>query len=873
MNLTGKFRVISRRARASLFRALLAAAGTSSTGAAQPAVNSPQPIENDSVSMPELLTFVEAQYPEAAERNGLEADVVLALQIDTEGRVTDAEVVESAGPDFDQAASAAARKFVFQAARRRGRPVAARILYRYSFRLRPPPQEPAPAPAAVSFQGTLRASVGDYALAGAKVRLSQGKTLVAESVSDESGRFELGPLTPGDYRVTVEAEGFEPYAGTEQLSGTEQLLFTYRLEPKADDPTEIVVRGTRPAREVTRRTVSRRELGRAPGTSGDALRALQNLPGVARAPSLSGVLVVRGNGDQTTPVLVDGMWIPNVYHFAGLSSIVPTEMLDQIDFYPGNFSVRYGRALGGMVDARLRATRGDGKYHGLLQVDLVDARAMLEGPVPLLSGWNFLAGVRRSHLDAWLVPLLEGEETQITGAPVYYDFQLLADTRPTPKSYLRLGFLGADDRFRLLSEGSAAGGALESVNASWGIGAIYNVTPSDKLRLDFSLTMARFHQRFAVSTILVDTFAFGSLARGELEYRFWKNAVLRAGYDVLVAPYTVEGRLPEDPGPNAPDIGSFVTTPTRALETDGIFLQPAMFVEMDMLPSPRTQVITGVRLDYTHDHGRFDVSPRITARHDIRTGPWRTTLKAGTGLFFQPPGLGEVALSDDETTLRSMRSFQNSAGVEQALSEGIELSLEGFYNLLDELVSRQAGADGVLRYNNFGTGRIFGAEAMLRYADDGRFFGWLSYTLSRSERTWVPGEPSALFGLDQTHILTALGSVGLGRGWEIGGRFRYVTGNLYTPCRGGTFSAISTTYLCLNGSPNSRRLPPFHQLDVRLEKNWVFTDFTLGAYIDLINAYNRENPDFISYNFNYSQSRPQSGSLPLVPSLGLRGEF
>jgi len=66
---------------------------------------------------------------------------------------------------------------------------------------------------------------------------------------------------------------------------------------------------------------------------------------------------------------------------------------------------------------------------------------------------------------------------------------------------------------------------------------------------------------------------------------------------------------------------------------------------------------------------------------------------------------------------------------------------------------------------------------------------------------------------------------------------------------------------------------PFHQLDIRVDKRWVFSAFTLGVYLDLINAYNRINPDFLEYNFDFSQRREQTGSLPIVPSLGVRGEF
>jgi hypothetical protein len=283
--------------------------------------------------------------------------------------------------------------------------------------------------------------------------------------------------------------------------------------------------------------------------------------------------------------------------------------------------------------------------------------------------------------------------------------------------------------------------------------------------------------------------------------------------------------------------------------------------------------VTGVRLDYTEWTGRLDVSPRVTARYAVVPRFPRTTLKGGAGLFHQGPDLFEILLKDDDTELRSARAFQNSLGVEQEITRNVTASVEGFVNLLDDLVTRGPDENGVLDYNNRGTGRIFGAEAMLRYENDDRFFGWLSYTLSRSERTWAPGEPSELFYLDQTHILTVLGSYDLGRGWEFGARFRYVTGNLYTPCRGSLFSSTSTSHLCIPGPANSERLPPFHQLDIRVDKRWQFSGFTLGAYLDLINAYNRTNPDFLGYNFDYSNSRPETASLPIVPSLGVRGEF
>lgn len=828
------------------------------------------PASSPAITQPELVKFVEADYPEQAKRAGAEADVSLVLEIDEDGLVTKAEVLAPVGQGFDEAAVAAVRQFVFRPARRGERPVKSKIVYRYSFHFTPPP---APAPEGASITGKVLMSDTEQPLAGARVSISKAGRLVLELDTTTSGAFTAPSLTPAKYDLNISAPGFEPFQAEEELAPGEAVSLVYRLAPLPTDATEVIVRGTRPRREVTRRVLSRRELSRVPGTSGDALRAIQNLPGVARPPALSGVLVVRGTADEATPVFVDGIWLPSVYHFGGIASVVPTEMLDEINFYPGNFGVRYGRALGGVVDAHLRETRNDGRYHGMLQLDLLDVRAIAEGPVPLLEGWNFIGGFRRSHIDAWLIPLVEGGDTQISAAPVYYDYQLIADTRPSPNSYFRIGLLGFDDRFRLVEDGFAGGGELEAVNSSLGLGTVFETSLSQETRIDASLSLARFHQRFVQGNIVADTLAHGFVGRGEVSHRLMPNATLRTGMDLQIAPFTVTGQLPESGESGAPDLGPAVTVPTRAVDRDGLFMLPAAYAELSVKASQRAELVSGIRGDYSFENRRFDVSPRLTARYDLVPGARRLALKGGSGLYHQAPGLGEIVLSDEPKRLRSARAWQNSLGFEKQLSDKLELSVEGFFNLLDNLIIRRPAEGGGLRYANEGTGRVFGAELMLRYTEDDDFFGWVSYTLSRSERSFGDGEPSQLFYLDQPHILTLLGSYNLGRGWEVGGRFRFTSGTLYTPCVSGLFSSTATSYLCVNGPRLSERVAPFHQLDIRVDKRWVFSTFTLGVYLDLINAYNRINPDFFEYNFDFSRSREQTGSLPIVPSLGIRGEF
>src|SRR5207245_276428 len=114
----------------------------------------------------------------------------------------------------------------------------------------------------------------------------------------------------------------------ESLGTGEALQVTYRLTPVTvaaprrpragtQEEQSVTVRTVRPAREVTRTTLEREEITRIPGAGGDALRSIQNLPGVARAPFLSGALIVRGAAPADTQVFADGSGIPLLYHFGG----------------------------------------------------------------------------------------------------------------------------------------------------------------------------------------------------------------------------------------------------------------------------------------------------------------------------------------------------------------------------------------------------------------------------------------------------------------------------------------------------------------------------------------------------------------------------
>src|SRR6185436_5348035 len=100
--------------------------------------------------------------------------------------------------------------------------------------------------------------------------------------------------------------------------------------------------------------VSQLESRTVPGTMGDPLRAVQSLPGVARAPFGIGLLVVRGASPADSGVFLDGVQLPALYHFLVGPSVLSPQLIDRIDFYPGGFGVQNGRITAGAVDVTAR---------------------------------------------------------------------------------------------------------------------------------------------------------------------------------------------------------------------------------------------------------------------------------------------------------------------------------------------------------------------------------------------------------------------------------------------------------------------------------------------------------------------------------------
>jgi hypothetical protein len=112
----------------------------------------------------------------------------------------------------------------------------------------------------------------------------------------------------------------------------------------------------------------------------------------------------------------------------------------------------------------------------------------------------------------------------------------------------------------------------------------------------------------------------------------------------------------------------------------------------------------------------------------------------------------------------------------------------------------------------------------------------------------------------------------LPRGFEVGARFRYVTGDPYTPVTSAFYDSVSDSYMPVAGPTNSARLGPFSQLDLRVDKVFTFDRWRLSFYLDVQNVLRADNPEAVGYNYNYQIVHPITG-LPLLPIAGVRGDF
>ena len=810
---------------------------------------------------PKAIGATDVPYPANAPPHDVPIVVTVKLLVDAAGTVQKIDALTPAQPPFDEAVIVAARAFTFQPGTFGGKPVPVEITFTHTF-LPPPPPPPAPTdtgPVKSSILKGKLVQLGTRApVPGATVTVIQGDRRY-ETDADSRGKFEL-PVPPGPSKIVVTAPGHNVFLQQETLNDKQALAVTYYVERDRYDPYEIVVMGDQRREEVSRITLRGPEIKQIPGTFGDPFRVVQALPGVASAISLLPFPIVRGASPSSTGFLLDGTRVPLLYHLLSGPSVIHPDFIDEIQFYPGGAPVTYGGYTGGIIDGRTARARRD---EHLIDVDanLLQAGGLVRQPLKAI-GATLTAAARYGYPG--LVLSLATSRVSLT----YYDYQLRLDGGTANDGWTVFAF-GANDELDTPVATAAPNDPSPPLEPS--------------LILGFHRLDLRLHRTYGG---LVTTY------RAVLGYD--RSQSRGTDFSVLVAEPSINLTWKQSPQLKLvggvegsfhfiDQKGPMGSDPT-AIITGGLdrFINGAALVEALWRPTDKWLIRPGVRTDIWQDADTTtkSVDPRLTVRYkaahrDLEDVPTDSDdsavwLKGSLGVYHQPPRFVLPLPGLDLMPLKYglLRSIQSSLGVEVPLTDRFQLTGEGFYNRLDPTIFDLSVNDASVvndanptlfptttitemdqqmfidRLTKPQQGRSYGLELLLRRQAKSGVFGWVSYTLSRSERMrdghYVP------YDFDRTHLVNIVAGLPLRRNWDLGVRMQYQSGKPVTTTEGY----------------NTARTAGYVRFDVRVDKRVVWRKWLLDFYVDVTNIALLPEEVSAGQVIRY-----------VLPTVGLRGRF
>ena len=838
------------------------------------------------VKTPELAEFVQAPYPPEALEQGIEATVLLLVELDEAGNVVQVEVPQPVGHGFDEAATEAVRASRFSPAEDELGPVPVIFEFAYGFVLDSAthegavPLEGAEVPAAdlpVNLEGQLTEMGTRRPLVDFPVLLADLEGV--QATTDETGRFQFRGVPVGTHRLRAILTGFDPLEREVEVAEGEVTRLKLWVRNQSYHQDELVGVYRRQREEVTRYTLSVDEVRRVPGTFGDPIRVIQNLPGAARSPFSTGLLVIRGANPEDTGVYIDGIRIPLIYHLGGVVSVINADLVESVDYLPGGYGVGYGRSLGGVVDVHTKHTYPE-QHHVTWSTDILDSGGLAEGRLGSRDQWGYAIAARRSYIDLF-IPLFTNSDYTIE--PRWMDYQVKLERLDLEAgAHFDVFLFGFDDVLEVGTPDDTAQGTdqdtqgdLVSHYTTHRVLLNWERPLGDDLSLRFVPSLGFDGGQFGLGNEFTGTEeTWSAELRAELPWEVSQALTLTPGADFVAGSYGFSMEMPFDPF-GFTDYSPLSEREPWSLSSVGLGVGPDFYLDAAYRPlqdRERLLLTAGVRSNYTWLEQGFSgwtAEPRLAARFRVFD---KSVLKASTGLYHQPPMPFEMYHPYSETLTGYERAWSGTIGWEQELG-AFTAEVETFYKWLDDLLVVNWDIEDMYDqyFVNDGVGRIYGTELIIKREPIDNWYGWLSYTLSRSERNDDPEEDGGWypFELDQTHILVLVAGYSLPHDFEVSLKAQYVTGNPTTPYAGGVYDIDQNFYMPYQTAAyNSLRLPDYKALDLRVDKLFTFKRWQLDVYVDMLHVLHGLNPEFVTYNYDYTETAYVKG-LPFIPNPGI----
>jgi TonB family protein len=871
-------------------------------------------------SEPQLKGFIKADYPADLQKSGVAGIVRLVLLVSETGVVDSVGVVKGCHPVLDKNAADAAKKFVFTPAKSEGKPIAVLLEYDYEFSLTEALVEN---DTSVNFSGNVlekgtRAPVADATISVTFEDTLSDTTLPVPfstylkticgysgqsceagkiiTTTDSLGKFSFKALPCCSVLVTCISPGYEMFWQREVIVAASNLSVVYWPERSSYSEYEIVVYGKVEEKEVSQRQLSKKEVKSIPGVGGDAVRVVQALPGVGRPTMGSGDIVVRGSRPWDSGYFLDGLRIPQLYHLDELKSVYNTEAIETVNFLPGGTGVRHGGYTGGIIEIVPRKARTD-KLHGFAELNGMDVNFSLDGPIN--KNISFLIAARRSFLGDALSKVFEKLEDWGQNLPLwillyYWDYVARTDIRINDHNNISLSVFGSRDSMLFISNQSRGGSSeIESssdrintmrlftmITAGWQ----WDYSSNVKNNLQYGMTINREHLS-AFGSISTNQKDISHQIRDELTFKVGDHLTVYPGVDLLFDPVDFTMALPDASGMIRKDtldnwlfgvLGAYLFAEYKA--TDHLTLLPGIrfdyFPELDYHGSILPQ-FGPYGKNAPEWRGSGEPSVRLGARYAINE---RHTAKAALGTYSQTPQpMGQVIHPTwGNPKLPTTKASQYVVGYEWKCTDLLSVDLQAYTNYQWDIPRLDTSKAAVASGKTWSTdmrGRMFGLELMLRYLDNNQFFGWVAYTLSRSERKAPEDLNWALFDRDIPNYLQLVGGVHLPFNWDASLRLQYSTGIPQTPVIGRTLYENSQQFVPRYGKPNSERMDPYFTLGVRFDHVHVTKRFTWSGFIDLPDLLGPlyMSPEFYEDNYDYTERQPVT-MIPIIMG-GFRVQF
>ena len=723
-----------------------------------------------------------------------------------------------------------------------------------------------------------------------------GNTLVPQSASpspleplsseaDLQGNYKLS-VPAGNYHLTVGALGFKKITLFVFLVGQDTRKDFY-LERNGFTLPEVVVSTNKiPKTQVSHETISKEELTEVAGSQEDVLKAIQSLPGVANAGSYDGRLLVRGNGPNDNQYYVDNIPIGYPYHF-GIASTLDSNLIKDADFYSGGYGAQFPNSLGGLVDLTQRDPRSD-RWGFRADVNLFLSEVEVEGPIT--SNSSLAIAGRRSYLDLFINSFSGSSGNFVV--PDFADYQIKYSYNPSSTVHWSFVAVGSADSF----DGNISSSAPLVVNDPALIGnfnflngyndqginfndildgqnKIANTFYHTNSYLNFDLGSGLFFDNsiedFGDKVSLVHDFDPDTSLEGGLQYDHIINS-LNAYYPTY---------LDENGRPNSTvnlTTAAKIYAQGTASSDDASAYVDQKFKTLEK----KLELTVGVRADYVDSDSTVFITPRLAAAYDLTAV---TTLKFSYGLYNESPDriLGGPYLDPNlgNPNLAPEQSVATVLGVEQLLNDsGLLFRVEGYEKDFSSLIVVNPVSTSGMTYLNTGTGYARGLEFFLRQPPTDRFFGWISYALSTSQRQDGPGESAYPYEYDEPNVLTMVGTYKLNPGWDVGFKVLYTTGAPYTPVVSASPTVVSsngqptTIYSAQYGPNDSARLPDYFRIDLSTSIKTVYNTWEWRLYLDMSNVLGTPNVLGYSYSADYSQKTAEN-DLPFLPYLGVEVKY